>query len=108
MQEDTSVGHEGYIHTWDEFSTVHSAMAHTDMEFGDFFESILAKFFLANDVPREKKNCYMAILAFQGDPRNVGLVNDDKDRFETMKTDSGKVLYHKILLFNIFMLILST
>jgi len=31
----------------------------------------------------------MAILAFEGDSRNVGLVNADKSRFETMKTDKG-------------------
>ena len=91
MQEDVSVNDDGLIHTWDDFVTTHSAMTSLDMKLEDFFEALLAKFLLANDVPDDKKDNYMAILAFQGDPRNVGLVNDDKNRFDKMTTDSGSL-----------------
>ena len=89
LQQDASVTDEGLIHTWDDFVTTHAAMTSLSMSLEDFFEALLAKYLMANDVPEDKKNNYMALLAFQGDPRNVGLINDDKNRFEKMTTDSG-------------------
>ena len=89
LQDDTTYDDTGILHTWDDYVCTHDALASMDMKFQDFFEAGLAKFFLANDIPEDKKDCYMAILAFEGDSRNVGLVNADKSRFETMKTDKG-------------------
>ena len=89
LQKDTVVGDDGKLHTWDNFSTIHDALVSTSCSMNDFIEASLAKFLLANDIPEEDKDCYMAILAFQGDPRNTGLVNDDKSRFELMSDDSG-------------------
>lgn len=66
-------------------------MVAADMKFDDFFQATLAKFFMANDIPENKKDCYMAIIAFQGDSRNVGLIDADKSRFETMQSDKGSV-----------------
>lgn len=89
LQDDTTIDDAGFLHTWDDYSCTHDALASVDLKFNDFFEAGLAKFFLAKDIPEEKKDCYMAILAFEGDARNVGLVNADKSRFETMKSDKG-------------------
>ena len=92
LQDDVTIGEEGILHTWDNFDTTHDALVSTSMNFGEFFETMLTKFLLATDVPEEDKDSYMAVLAYQGDPRNAGLVNADKSRFEIMKTDSGKLL----------------
>ena len=99
IQDDTTINDDGTINTWDDFATTHAALASTELMFGDFFDAVLAKFLLANDVPNANKDPYMAILAFQGDPRNVGLVNDDKNRFESMTVDSGKYLTLKCVFY---------
>ena len=89
LQDDTTYDDTGIIYTWDDYSCTHDALAAPTLKFDDFFEAALAKFLLANDIPDDKKDCYMAILAFEGDARNVGLIDADKSRFETMKTDKG-------------------
>ena len=91
LQDDTTLDSEGILYTWDDYASTHDALVSTDMKFEDFFQAALAKYLMANDIPEDKKDCYMAILAFQGDARNVGLIDADKSRFETMESDKGSV-----------------